>query len=198
MITKKCNHCGTEHPLTSEYWYSLNTTPQCKVYKRNQRKKKEQCSQWRQSRKEAHQKWKDNNRERFRQLARDSYYRNREKVIQRNYEYTKKRRQVDINYNLTILLRQRLNSALKGNTKTGSAVSDLGCTIEELRLHLESKFENGMTWDNHGRHGWHIDHIKPLSSFDLSDPEQLKLAVHYTNLQPLWAVDNLRKSNKEN
>ncbi|MEM4726181.1 MAG: hypothetical protein QXG63_04505 [Nitrososphaerales archaeon] len=63
-------------------------------------------------------------------------------------------------------------------------------------MYLESKFLPGMTWDNHGRNGWHIDHVRPLSSFDLTDPEQLKQACHYTNLCPMWANDNIRKSNK--
>lgn len=66
---------------------------------------------------------------------------------------------------------------------------------------MESKFHNHpvsgecMTWNNWALHGWHIDHILPLSKFDLSDPEQVKIACNYTNLQPLWAEDNLRKSN---
>ena len=90
----------------------------------------------------------------------------------------------------------RLYNALKNNHKTGSAVKDLGCTIEQFKVYLESKFTKGMNWDNYGLHSWHIDHVKPLSSFDLTDKEQFKKACHYTNLQPLWAKDNLIKSNK--
>jgi len=65
-----------------------------------------------------------------------------------------------------------------------------------LIAHLESKFQEGMSWENYGKNGWHLDHIIPLSAFDLTDPEQLKIACHYTNIQPLWARDNLVKSNK--
>ena len=74
------------------------------------------------------------------------------------------------------------------------------CKIEkrvaELRDYLESKFQPGMTWDNWTTNGWHIDHIKPLASFDLTDREQFLRACHYTNLQPLWAIDNLKKGSK--
>jgi hypothetical protein len=66
--------------------------------------------------------------------------------------------------------------------------------VLNLKIHLESKFQPGMTWENHGRNGWHIDHIKPLCSFDLTDLMQLRQACHYTNLQPLWAKENLRKN----
>lgn len=93
-------------------------------------------------------------------------------------------------------LRSRLNQAIKNNQKAGSAVADLGCSVEELRAYLESKFEPGMTWENHSLTGWHIDHIKCLDSFDLSDREQLKEACNYANLQPLWAKENIKKSNK--
>jgi len=83
---------------------------------------------------------------------------------------------------------------LKNNQKSGSAVVDLGCTIEELRIYLESKFQVGMTWDNYGE--WHIDHIIPLSKFNLEDREEFLKACNYENLQPLWAEANLKKSNK--
>ena len=72
----------------------------------------------------------------------------------------------------------------------------VGCSIQEVCRHLESQFLLGMTWDNYGLHGWHIDHIRPCASFDLTDPEQQKQCFHYTNLQPLWAADNIRKGAK--
>jgi hypothetical protein len=110
--------------------------------------------------------------------------------------YNSNRLKTDIQYRICKRLRNRLNRALKNNKKTGSAVKDLGCTINEFKTYLESKFQSGMTWNNWGSKGWHIDHIKPLASFDLTDRQQLLMACHYTNLQPLWAKDNLIKSDK--
>jgi hypothetical protein len=108
----------------------------------------------------------------------------------------KKRYYEDINYRMSKILRSRIKTALKNNFKISSAVRDLGCSIEELKKHLESKFQTGMTWENWGLNGWHIDHIKPLCSFNLSNIEEFKKACHYTNLQPLWAKDNIAKGGK--
>lgn len=96
---------------------------------------------------------------------------------------------------LRILLRNRLNCSLKHGGKSGSAVKDLGCTVAELKLYLEHQFDANMCWSNHGTY-WHIDHIHPLSSFDLTDRTQLLQACHYTNLQPLEKIANIKKSNK--
>lgn len=109
--------------------------------------------------------------------------------------YHKVRPSQDEGFRLARNLRKRLRTALKDNFKTGSAVADLGCSIYDFKTYLESKFVDGMSWENYGREGWHIDHILPLSKFDLQDVEQVKKACHYTNLQPLWAQDNRRKSN---
>ena len=118
---------------------------------------------------------------------------NRLKLNEQVNSYQKMRRGQDIDFKLRCVVRSRLSKAIINNRKAGSAVSDLGCSIEELKRHLESQFQPGMTWDNYGRYGWHIDHIKALSKFNLTDPEEFREACHYTNLQPLWAEDNLRK-----
>lgn len=96
---------------------------------------------------------------------------------------------------LALLLRNRLNLALKRDTKAGSAVKLLGCSVRGLQYWLEKHFEPGMSWSNQGigTGKWHIDHVRPLSSFNLLDPSQLSEACHFTNLQPLWSEDNLRK-----
>ena len=116
------------------------------------------------------------------------------KIAKKNYHNN--RLKTDIQYKLSCNLRIRLHHAINRNQKIGSAIKDLGCTIEQLKQYLESKFQAGMTWDNWTLDGWHIDHIKPLASFDLTDRKQLLEACHYTNLQPLWAKDNLTKNDK--
>lgn len=117
-------------------------------------------------------------------------------------EYIRNRQMNDIQFKIATNLRKCLNRALKIGQKSGSAVSALQCSISELKLYLEDQFypnprtgEN-MTWENYGLHGWHIDHIKPLSSFDLTDVNQFLEACCYTNLQPLWAEHNLKKGAK--
>jgi hypothetical protein len=102
------------------------------------------------------------------------------------------RRKVDINFRLLYSLRHRLNMALKGKNKSVSTIKLLGCSIDLFRLHLESKFTKRMSFNNYGK--WHIDHIKPCASFDLSKESEQRKCFHYTNLQPLWAYDNLSKN----
>jgi len=93
-------------------------------------------------------------------------------------------------FRLKNCLRSRLTAAVAG--KSASTMELVGCSIDKLKQHLESKFTEGMSWDNYG--DWHVDHIKPCASFDLSDPEQQRLCFNYKNLQPLWAADNLSKA----
>jgi len=103
---------------------------------------------------------------------------------------------------LRYALRRRMSTALRNamlSKKESSAriMDYIGCSIIELRAYLEAQFKPGMTWSNHGNAGWHIDHVMPLSGFDLTNKEDTKKAWHYTNLRPLWAKENLRKHNKK-
>jgi hypothetical protein len=93
-------------------------------------------------------------------------------------------------------IHRRMLLVLKGINKSQHTCEIIGCGIDELRQHLESQFLPGMTWGNWSRQGWHIDHIMPCASFDLSDPEQQRKCFNYRNLQPLWAIDNLKKGAK--
>lgn len=97
---------------------------------------------------------------------------------------------------LQIVLSNRIRSALRKQTsrKAGKTAALLGCTIAELREHLQSQFKPGMTWANHGRNGWHIDHKRPCSGFNLAIPEQQAECFNWRNLQPLWEAENIRKS----
>lgn len=133
------------------------------------------------------------------------YQKNRNKVIQHQLEYIKNNRDKvnkrhnnkyhsDINYKLKHNLKRRMNNAIKGYFKNDSTIKLLGCDLETVKKHLASKFTQGMNWENYGK--WHIDHIIPCASFDLSDPEQQRKCFHYTNLQPLWAKDNMNKRDK--
>lgn len=105
-----------------------------------------------------------------------------------------KRLKKDPNFKFAQSLRTRIVECIKKEYRSFRSTELLGCTIQEAREHLKKQFREGMTWENHGK--WHIDHIIPCVSFDLTDPEQQKKCFHYTNLQPLWAYDNLSKGVK--
>ncbi len=98
----------------------------------------------------------------------------------------------DPGYGFVRLLRSRVGKAVKAQyaEKAAKTMDLVGCTMKELFAHLECQFEPGMSWDNYGRDGWHIDHIRPCASFDLSRPDQQKACFHYTNLRPTWARQN--------
>ena len=87
-----------------------------------------------------------------------------------------------------------MRKVLNGTLKCEDTFKLLGCSTKDWKIYLESKFVNGMNWDNYGE--WHIDHIIPCAAFDLTKPENQKKCFHYSNTQPLWAKDNLRKGDK--
>lgn len=117
-------------------------------------------------------------------------------------EKSRERRKTDPCFKLACDLRRRIIRALINGQKAGSAVRDLGCSIEELNARIESLFYSHpitsecMTWFNWSLDGWHLDHIIPLAHFDLTDREQFLVAAHYLNLQPLLADENLSKGDK--
>lgn len=120
----------------------------------------------------------------------------KEKIVAYKRHYEKKRLAEDPQYKLIKTLRNRILAALKGGAKHTSTIDLLGCSLSTLKTHLENQFQPGMTWANHSRKGWHIDHILPCASFDLSTIEGQRRCFHYTNMQPLWATDNCRKGDR--
>lgn len=107
--------------------------------------------------------------------------------------WTKNRRKQRLDIRILEALRTRIRYAIKNHCKSQHTKMLVGCEINFLIHRLESQFKPGMTWENYGVYGWHIDHIKPCAAFDLSDTKQQKLCFHYSNLQPLWAKENLQK-----
>ena len=125
----------------------------------------------------AQAKWKQENREAYNAYQRNRFHTN-------------------LNHKLAHRLRNRISCILKGKVKVASVLKVMGCSLDFLKIYIESQFKVGMSWDNWNKFGWHIDHIIPLDKFDLSDKEQFAKAVHYTNLQPMWAHDNWSKGNR--
>ncbi len=180
-MTKICKECGKEKDI-SEYrndkTYRDGKIATCKkcesIYHKIYREKNKK------SLNSYGKKWRKENKEKYREYVKQCYQENMK----------------DIGYRLLLNCRTRFRIALKNIKTIDRHKSTIGCTVEELKKHLKSQFRDGMSWDNYGLHGWHIDHIKPLRAFDLTDPEQQKRCFHYSNLQPLWWYENLEKHNK--
>ena len=111
-------------------------------------------------------------------------------------EYRYNRRKDDMFFKIKGNLSGRLSDLINKRNLSTNTFELIGCNRETFLSHIEKQFTEGMTWENYGLKGWHIDHITPLSSFDLIIESEVKKACHYTNLQPLWWYDNLEKGNK--
>lgn len=207
METLKCNNCLEIKPMTVEFFKRgatnrLGFRPQCKECVRkiqieyrvkNGKSLKEKRIKHYKSIADKLKIWgqKSNantKKKRTENPNFDKDYRNKNNVR----HMTKYRN--DPLYKLIHRLRGRISCGIKKKYKNLRSASYLGCSLVELRAYMESKFQPGMTWENHGNYGWHIDHIIPLDSAN-TEEEAFKLC-HYTNLQPLWAKENLSKSNK--
>lgn len=164
--------------------------------------------------------WRNKDREKFNAQRRDHYQRNGARIRewQKKYrvgkpsryanpdykakrlvyerEYMKRRMKTDINFRIKERLKARIRKVLKSakTRKPMATMKLVGCDIKFLKGFLEARFKEGMSWENYGK--WHIDHVIPLAEFDLTKPEQQRQAFNYTNLQPLWGPDNIRKKAK--
>jgi len=151
--------------------------------------------------------WRKKNKERVRQTTIAYRIKNREKIREidkrsrkKNAHKISERRRQKYRTDIHFRLRQKLSGSIRGILrkhgcrKSLKTMELLGCSIECFKKHLEDQFTDGMTWDNYGQYGWHIDHIKPCAAFDLTKPEEQKKCFNYKNLQPMWWPDNLKKN----
>ncbi len=142
------------------------------------------------------EKYAKNNPDKIKQKNKNWRDNNKEHIRLYDYNYKKNKRIKDTNFRIITIHRSRIQSAIKNQSgaKAFKTIELLGCAVKECRKHIEKQFLKNMSWDNYGK--WHIDHILPCNSFDLTDPKQQKICFHYTNLQPLWAIDNIKKGSK--
>ena len=208
MKTKICTKCGEEKIIT-EFQKDKSKKdgfrPDCKTCRKKYvkiyyNKFKDKISEQR-------KKVRQENPEKFAKREKEYRLKNPEKVKLRRKKYyednkekhseyfIKKRNESEV-FKLKDNIRRRINHFFKNKllTKNNKTFNIVGCSPEFLKEHLEKQFKDGMSWDNYGLYGWHIDHIIPLSSAETED-EIYKLC-HYTNLQPLWAEENLSKGSK--
>jgi hypothetical protein len=137
--------------------------------------------------------WREKNKEKISNDFKNWVLNNKDYRCTYMKQYFRNKLNTDINFKLASHMRTRINLALNGNWKSGHTLKLLGCSIEFLKKYLEAQFTEGMSWTNHTLDGWHIDHIIPCAKFDLINPEEQRKCFHYTNLQPLWAKENLLK-----
>jgi hypothetical protein len=200
-----CSKCKKAKTI-NEFWPSQYGCIQCV------KEKKEQWTQLnpnyfsnyrntnREKQKDRHRSWFERNREKKNKQNKDWYYANKEKVKEKNRRNRNKYK-TNPTFKVRNALRQRVYSFLLGS-KSQKTMDLIGCSIEKLKQHLESQFVEGMTWENYGNPNgdhtdcWHIDHIRPCNSFDLTKETDQKECFHYSNLQPLWGKDNIKKGSK--
>jgi glutaredoxin len=178
-----CSHCKSVKPI-SEFFRTQYCCKECRSSIR---------SNWVNKNPEKLPKWRDENKEKRSRYNQKWNKENKERIRLVKQEWRKQQRGKNPEYNILNALRCRLYQKItqKGFSKSDSTIKLTGCSVKELKIHLEKQFQDGMSWDNYGE--WHIDHIKPCSSFDLTRPEEQRKCFHYSNLQPLWAMDNILK-----
>ena len=195
QLCSKCNTTKTHKEFPKNLKCNNGIEKQCKSCKSLYRK--QHYIENKEHENKTSKTWELKNEDKIRDNKKKYYVKNKKRIVQRQGLYQKNKYNCDINYKMKCILRARLNRAINGNYKAGSAVSDLGCSIEELKIHIEVQFKPGMTWDNWSRTGWHIDHKKALANFDLTNREELLKACHHTNLKPMWAKDNISKGDTD-
>ena len=178
----------------------------CKVCEKTKRQERLKKPEFKKKHNEQGAKWRRENPERQKELERNYRERNRDKISERrrseegrrySREYQRSRRRNDPFYKMRQIVSRQVLHALSGNHKAAGTFNALPYTVEQLVEHLESQFDENMTWDNHGSY-WHLDHIYPQSRLpydSLEHPNFLK-CWSLENLRPLEAKENIRKGNK--
>lgn len=217
--TKQCTKCQAEKPLndfpkSSRFKSGFNSQCKCCLNSSAKKWRDENPEKFKNQRKEHYWENVDKMREEKRRyvekskpqkIAYDVEYRkaNKEKIAQYKKDWESKMKDDPI-FKIKKNLRRRVHHALMGRNKSDNTFNLIGCSAEEFKAHIESLWLEGMSWDNYGPSGWHVDHIKECHTFDLSDPKQQQECFHYSNQRPLWAKDNLsrpknlHKRNKDN
>jgi hypothetical protein len=200
--TKLCSVCKIEKPI-SEFMFTKNKDLKKIGYRKKcifchrQIKREISKKHYRQNLNKEHdrnKKYDLEHKEERKQYRKLYYSKNSTKLKKSNNQCQVVRRKKDPTFRLRCNLSIRIVDALKGKCKSKRTIELVGCTINELKTHLENKFTEGMTWQNYGKGGWDVDHIIPCAIFELSDPIEQQQCFHYTNLQPLWHLDNMTKS----
>ncbi len=146
-----------------------------------------------------HSEWSDKNKEKLKQYRKEWREKNVDRVRKNKREYEKTRKSNNPTYKLISNFRTAIYQVLKENNiiKNKHYFEVLNYSQQELISHLESKFKEGMSWDNYGK--WHVDHIRPISSFNIKEigDEEFMMCWGLNNLQPLWSHENLKKSNSQ-
>lgn len=177
MKKKKCNICNINKLLT-DY-------PKDSNLKTGYRGKCKECSN-----QQCHKYYIKHKKE---IQIRHKNYNASPKRKQQVRDYIRNKRKNNIHFKIKDNLRRRINYAISSGKKNDHTIKLLGCSIEYFKMHIESLWSDGMSWENYGMFGWHLDHIIPCANFDLSNPAEQNKCFHYTNIQPLWAKDNWSK-----
>ena len=174
------------------------STPEGKDKQREEAKKRWANTEQRAKQIKAYKDWKEQNPERVKVLKRRDWYKHHEKNLAKSQAYERKRYKEDPVFRLRMNLPKQIRKALinQGNRKENSTRNYIGCNISKLKEHIEDQFTDGMTWANYSKDGWHLDHIRPCASFDLSDKDQIKICFNWRNLQPLWSLENTVKRDR--
>ena len=190
---ERLNQKGKEY--YHKNWHKIQE--QHRKYKKNNEEKLKK-HYYSESNQERLKKYKEKNKEKFKKMRQERDKKNRKKLN----KYTRDRKKNNPSFRIRHQLSNRLWSALKRNnlyqSKCASTMQLVGCTIEELWKHLESSpsWEPWMTRENYGKGGWDVDHILPCASFDLKCPVQQLACFHWSNLQPLEHIKNVKKGSK--